>query len=93
MIETKSNQFEVNDQKKKEFNAIYDNCLHLISKRVYLLKVLENFLDDSQIVGAVIRIFRKLIQILTTESNSLIDKSKEPKVFAKEFRVFLIFII
>lgn len=79
-------RIEIGD-KKKEFNSIYDNCLHLISKRIYLLKAMESFLDDSQIVSGIIRIFRKLIQILTTDSNSLVDRSKEPKVFAKEFRV------
>ncbi len=52
---------------------------------------MENFFEDSQIVGSVIRIFRKLIQILTTDSNALIDKSKEPKVFSKEFSVILYF--
>lgn len=87
MIATKTNKNEVEEQRRKDYNQIYDNCLQLISNRVALLKVMEHYLEDSQITGGIFRIMRKLIQVLTYDTSPLIDKSKNAKVFSKEFRV------
>ena len=87
LIRTKTIKAEIDENKSKEFNLIYNNGLHLISKRINILKVMEIYIDDSQIVAGIIRMFRKLIQILTTDSNSIIDKSKDAKTFSREFRV------
>ncbi len=51
------------------------------------MKLLENYLDNSQIVSGVIRLFRKAIQILSNDNHPLLDKTKEPKIFAKQFKV------
>jgi hypothetical protein len=82
-----TNKNEVNEQSKKDYNLMYDNCMNLISHRVSLLKILDFFLNDSQVVGGVVRLFRKIIQVLTNDTNNLIDKSREPRIFAIEFRV------
>jgi hypothetical protein len=58
-----------------------------VSNRVTLLKIMELFIDDSQVIGGIIRILRKCVQVLTNHSNILLDRTKEPRNFAKEFRV------
>ncbi len=56
-----------------------------------ILHIIENYLNDSEIIGGIIKIFRKLIQVLSGDSNGLIDESKNPKLFAKEFKVNYIY--
>jgi hypothetical protein len=88
-----TNKNEVNEQSKKDYNLMYDNCMNLISHRVSLLKILDFYLNDSQVVGGVVRLFRKIIQVLTNDTNNLIEKSREPRIFAIEFRVSYLKII
>ena len=45
---------------------------------------------ESQVVSLVIKVMRKLIQILINDSSSIIDESKillQPKQFSKDIRV------
>jgi hypothetical protein len=84
------NKSEIDEQNKKEYENIYQNCLHFISKRLIILKMMDVYMEDSQIISGFIRIFRKIVQMLTTENISMTDKSKDPRVFVREFRVYKI---
>lgn len=69
---------------------IYDNCIQIISKRIYILRLIDCFMTDSQIIGSIFRIFRKTVQVLTNDSSSLLDVNRlnmNPKEFSSKFRV------
>jgi hypothetical protein len=92
-VDNKNDPFE---SRKKEYSSTYQNCLHLISSRITLLKIfsIEKFTSDSQITGGVFRIFRKIVQLLTNDSTTMIDKTVvtvvDPKSFSIDFRVIFI---
>ena len=66
------------------------NCIPIISGRIHILRIIDNFQGDSCIMGSIFRLFRKTIQTLTNESTGLLDLSKlnlHPKEFAPVIRV------
>jgi hypothetical protein len=78
------------ENKKNEYKLVYENCIKIISNRLIIIKILEPFMKDSQIVSAVIRLLRKIIQILLNENNPLSENAKEAKLFAKNIKKLLI---
>jgi hypothetical protein len=82
-----------NNEKKKEYSIIYDNCIQIISSRITIMKCIEGYMNDSQIISSMFRLLRKTIQVLTNNSSMMLDLSKvsvQPKAFSKEFRKLLI---
>ncbi len=93
-LNTKISKEELMEQKKKEYSVIYDNCILIVYKRMSVLRLIDNYLSDSQLIGSIFRIFRKVIQVLTNDSSSLLNLSKmniHPKEFSIKFRVNFFF--
>jgi hypothetical protein len=81
----KYSKTEAEDQLRKEISNVLENSEFLMSSRVTLLKIIEIFIDDSQIVSGVIKSFRKIIQVLMNDSmNSKLDLKKS---FSRDFKV------
>jgi hypothetical protein len=62
----------------------------VIYKRVNILKIVETFLEDSQVISGIFVIFRKSIQVLSNDSHHLVDKSMlniSPDEFALSIKV------
>jgi hypothetical protein len=76
-----------NDNRRKHNSIIYNLCLEMVSSRITFLKLTDIYIMDSQIIGAIFRIFRKAIQILTNESIELDQSQCVPLDYAKELRV------
>ena len=69
---------------------IYDNCIILMGYRISLLKLIDAFYDDCQIMSGLFRILRKATQIITNESSTLLDKTvlySNPKDISKKYKV------
>jgi hypothetical protein len=58
--------------------------------RITLLKLIDAFYEDSQIMSGLFRIMRKATQIITNEYSPLLDKStlkSTPKEISKMYKV------
>lgn len=78
--------------KREEYTKVYENCVKIISSRFYLIKLVDIYIEDSQALSGIIRLFRKVTQTLTNfhAKNLIMDKINiSPKVFATEFKVIL----
>jgi hypothetical protein len=75
---------------KKDEIKIFLNGIEILNKSNSLLKTLRNFKEDSCIVSCIIRLYRKFIQIFTSETLKFIEYKKEKldtKVFSKIIKV------
>ena len=64
-----------------------------MSYRICLLKLIDEYSMDSEIMSGLIRVFRKATQILTYDSSVLIDKSMiegSPQEVSRKFKILLI---
>lgn len=60
--------------------------------RFSLIKLIDSFYNDSQVMSGLFRLLRKATQIITNEDSNSLDKTKlksDPKDISKTFRVFL----
>ncbi len=58
------------------------------------MRIYDTFMNDSQIMGSVFRLFRKTIQVLTNDTTSLLDVRKlkiHPKEFAVNLKVYKLY--
>lgn len=75
-----------------KFKSIYNNCIALMGYRITLLKLIDAFYDDSQIMSGLFRIIRKATQIITNETSPFLDKTilkSSPKDISKMFKVLI----
>lgn len=64
-----------------------------MSYRVCLLKLIDIYSVDSQLMSGLFRIFRKATQIITNDNTSQLDRSKldgRPKDITKKFKNLII---
>jgi hypothetical protein len=64
-----------------------------MSYKISLLKLIDVYIKDSEMMIGLFRIFRKATQILTYDSCTLIDKEQtegSPNVISKKFKISLI---
>jgi len=61
----------------------------IIDSKFEIIKIIDVFLDDSQIVGNIFRIFRKAIMILTNDElhKGKITSEMSHKQYNKELKV------
>ena len=75
---------------QKDEMKIFINGIEILNKNNALLKTLRNFKEDSCITSCVIRLYRKFIQIFTSESQKVIHYNNEnldTKTFSKILKV------
>lgn len=64
-----------------------------MSYRVCLMKMIDIYSTDSQLMSGLFRIFRKASQQITNDSTSFLDRNKidgRPKEITKKFKILLI---
>ena len=64
--------------------------MQIISARIHFLRLVEIYIANSQIIGGIIKLIRKVVQVLTNYHSKLLNVDKlttNPKVFCKEFKV------
>ena len=78
-----------NDKFKTDYSNMYNIGLDILSHRLTFLKLVDIYIYDSQIVGMIFRMFRKVLQIVFNENNLIDDKiiSKPQQTHAKEIKV------
>ena len=55
---------------------MYNNSVQLFNIRIILFKILDYYMEDSQIVSISIKIFRKTLQTFCKYKNPLLQKGE-----------------
>ena len=64
-----------------------------MSYRISLLKLIDVYSIDSQMMSGLFRVFRKATQLITCDTSPLIDRNRmegKPKDVSKKFKAMLI---
>ena len=65
--------------------------MFIIDSRLEIIKIIEVFLEDSQIIGNIFRLFRKAVMVITSQEfqKGKITNDINPKQYIKEIKVGL----
>lgn len=73
-----------------EHDQIYDNSIQILNSRIILMKMLDIRIDDSEIVSAIVRLFRKSLVNVFNYYNSENTKLNNSAKFTSEMKKLLI---
>lgn len=65
--------------------------MHIIDSRFEIIKIIEEFLEDSQIISNIFRLFRKVLVVITNEElhkGNTTDKMSV-KLYNRELKVII----
>jgi len=68
------------------YNFAYNNCLKIVLKPKNIVTTYYDFMNDSEIISLLVRIFRKAIQTSLDYKHNLLIKTDNPKLVANNVK-------
>jgi len=72
------------------YNFAYSNCLKIVLKPKNIVTTYYDFMNDSEIISLLVRIFRKAIQTALDYKHNLLIKTDNPKLVANNVKNILV---